>query len=374
MIFFDSAATTFQKPRAVQLAVLESMRSAASVGRGGYPAAQRAAEIVFRCREVAAGLFDAESAEQVVLTANATHGLNIAIRSLAQRGGRAVISCYEHNAVTRTLAALPQVEIDIARGALFKPEELISSFEKKLSGASFAVCTHVSNVFGYILPIEEIAALCRREGVPLVIDAAQSAGCLPLSMKKLGATYLAMAGHKGLYGAQGTGLLLCAPEAEPLPLLTGGTGSGSLEQTMPSFLPDRLEAGTHNVAGIAGLTAGMEFVKAMGVSAIAKHEQGLRAYLSRGLERSAGDRIRQYETPIEGLQSGVLSFVPIGKDVEGYGAWLAKRGFCVRTGLHCAPLAHQSVGTADSGTVRVSFSALNRREEVRALLRVMSEQ
>lgn len=365
MIFLDSAATTLQKPPAVPRAVARAIQSMASPGRGSYPAAALAADTVFRCRETAAKLFQAEGPEQVVLTSSATHGLNIAIRTLAKGRGRAVISCFEHNAVTRTLADLPAVQVDVARGRLFQPEELVESFARLLPGADFAVCCHVSNVFGYILPLEEIASLCRQYQVPLVVDAAQSAGCIPLSMKELGAAYLAMPGHKGLYGPQGTGLLICGPEAQPAPLLTGGTGSNSLQQEMPDFLPDRLEAGTHNVPGAAGLTAGMEFVLAKGERTIGRHEQALRMQLARAISRLPD--LYLLESPRPELQAGVLSFVSKSRDSEEIGEALGSRGICVRSGLHCAPLAHESAGTIQTGTVRVSFSAFNRSWEVRQL-------
>ena len=246
MIYLDSAATTFQKPAAVPRAVLQAMRTMSSPGRGGYESARLAEETLFRCRKSAAALFSVPSEEQIVFTMNATHALNIAIKSLVRPGGRVAVSGYEHNAVTRVLHAL-RAEVIVAAAPLFSPQETLEAFEGALkAGVDAAVCTHVSNVFGDILPIEGVAQLCRSSGVPLIIDASQSAGVLPIDCKMLGAAFIAMPGHKGLYGPQGTGLLLCGGEA--LPLLQGGTGSESLRQEMPDFLPDRLEAGTHNSA------------------------------------------------------------------------------------------------------------------------------
>ena len=255
MIYLDSAATTFQKPLSVSYAMQRAMRTMSSPGRGGYAAARAAEETAFRCRSLAAELFGVPSPEQVVFTSNATHALNIAIRSLVPEGGRVAVSGYEHNAVTRPLHALG-ARIKVAASPLFDRAALLCAFENSISPELDAVvCTHVSNVFGFVLPIEEIAALCRAEGVPLIVDASQSAGILPFELDTLGAAFIAMPGHKGLYGPQGTGLLLCAHDAAPL--LYGGTGSASLEQTMPDFLPDQLEAGTHNMPGIAGLEAGL---------------------------------------------------------------------------------------------------------------------
>lgn len=261
MIYLDSAATTLQKPAAVSKAVHMAMQRMASPGRGGHRPAMLAAETAFACREKAAQLFDVAEPEHVVLTFNATHGLNIAIKSLVQPGSTVLISGYEHNAVTRPLAAIRGVKIRVAESALFRPDLLLSQFEKLLtSEVSAVICTHVSNVFGYVLPIPEIAALCRSRKTPLIVDASQSAGCLPVSMREWGASFIAMPGHKGLYGPQGTGLLLCSDDAVR-PLMEGGTGSASAQQEMPEFLPDRLEAGTHNVPGIAGLLEGMRFLE-----------------------------------------------------------------------------------------------------------------
>ena len=257
MIYLDNGATSFHKPPEVQQAVLDAMRRCANPGRGGYPAAMNAAEQVFRCRETAAELFGCQP-EQVALTSNCTHGLNIAIRSLVRPGDRVVISGFEHNAVTRPLHALG-AQIKVAGRRLFDWEDTLEEFEKALrTDPKAAVFTHVSNVFGYVLPVEQMGALCRQHGVPFIIDAAQSAGAMEIDLRKLGADFIAMPGHKGLLGPQGTGLLLC--NRLPEPLLQGGTGSDSIRQEMPDYLPDRVEAGTVNVPGIAGLAAGLRYL------------------------------------------------------------------------------------------------------------------
>ena len=200
MIYLDSAATTLQKPPAVARAAAWAVNHLASPGRGGHVPAQRAAETAFACRQAAADLFGVANPEQVVFTFNATHGLNIAIRSLVKPGDRVLISPWEHNAVTRPLHALG-AELLVARSLLFDRQGLLDAFEAGLeAGPAAAVCTHVSNVFGFVLPIEDISALCRRRGVPLIVDASQSAGCLPVRQDALGAAFIAMPGHKGLYG------------------------------------------------------------------------------------------------------------------------------------------------------------------------------
>ena len=363
MIYLDSAATTYQKPAAVQRAVMQAMRTMSSPGRGGYPAARAAEETLFRCRTAAAELFSVPSSEQVVFTMNATHGLNIAIRSLVREGGRVAVSGYEHNAVTRPLHAL-DAEVIVAAAPLFSPSETVAAFARALdAGAETAICTQVSNVFGDILPVAEIARLCRAAGVPLIVDASQSAGTLPLDFSALGAAFAAMPGHKGLYGPQGTGLLLCAHEA--LPLLYGGTGSESLRQEMPDFLPDRLEAGTHNVSGIAGLEAGIAFVRAQRPERILLHERALLRRAAAALE--ALPRVRVFRAPEEPMQAGVLSFTVDGMASEEVADAMAQRGVALRAGLHCAPFAHRTAGTLPDGTVRLSVSAFNREAEIDAM-------
>ena len=363
MIYFDAGATTLQKPDAVRRAMYQAVNTLSSPGRGSYPATRRAEETDLRCRMAAAELFHMDDPAQVVFTSCATHGLNIAIRTLVKPGSRVVISGYEHNAVTRPLHAIPNVEIVVADGPLFDTAAMLEQFRQALDRPADAViCTHVSNVFGYALPVEDIAALCRKKGVPFVLDASQSAGMLPVDMKALGASFIAMPGHKGLYGPQGTGLLLCG--CEPAPLLRGGTGSQSILQEMPAELPDRLEAGTHNMPGIAGLLEGLRFVQRQGVARIADYESELGRYAARHLAELPG--VEVFSGP---EQTGVVSFRAAGMDCEELGEALAARGIALRAGLHCAPLAHRTAGTLETGTVRFSPSVFNRRQEVDELVR-----
>lgn len=370
MIYLDSAATTLQKPPSVARATAHAIDHLASPGRGGHRPAMAAADTAFACREEAAALFHVPSADQVVFTFNATHGLNIAIKTLIHPGDRVAISGYEHNAVTRPLHAIPGVELLVARSPLFDRQGMIDSFRRCLDqGADAAVCTHVSNVFGFILPIQEIAELCRQREVPLIVDASQSAGVLPLDVQELGAAFVAMPGHKGLYGPQGTGLLLC--NCDPTPILEGGTGSESLKQAMPQFLPDRLEAGTHNIAGVAGLLEGLRFLRCRDVRWIAGHESRLIQRMGAGLSRLPGVEVFQASVPK--VQSGVLSFRIKGKDCEDVGEALGDRGFALRAGLHCAPEAHRTAGTLETGTVRASVSAFNTEMEIDRFLRAVGD-
>ncbi len=369
MIYFDSAATSFQKPPAVAAAMWEALATMSSPGRGGYPAAAKAADTAFQCRSELAELFHLSNPEGVVFTLNATHALNIAIKSLVPPGGRAVISGYEHNAVTRPLAAR-NARVDVAAGGLFRPDLVLEAFDRLVvPGVDAVVCSHVSNVFGFVQPVEEVASLCRSRGVPFIIDASQSAGVLPLNMETLGAAFIGMPGHKGLYGPQGTGVLLCGRDVPVQTLLEGGTGSLSIQQQMPDFLPDRLEAGTHNMPGIAGLLAGVRYVRQRGLDRILDHEKQLTALAVQAL--SAMPDLRIYAAPDLAGQVGVLSLTSKRKDTETLGAALAERGIAVRSGIHCAPLAHRSAGTLSTGTVRFSFSDFNTPEEISRLTAAM---
>ena len=371
MIYLDSAATTFQKPPSVTAAMQDALLTMSSPGRGGYPAAMKAAETAFQCRSELAELFGVGNPERVVFTSSATHGLNIAIKSLVPPGGKAVVSGYEHNAVTRPLTALG-AEVSAAEAPLFRQSEVAAAFDRLIvPGTDAVICNHISNVFGFIQPVEAIAAMCRERGVPFIIDASQSAGVLPLNLDRLGAAFIAMPGHKGLYGPQGTGVLLCGENVPVRTLLEGGTGSLSMQQEMPDFLPDRLEAGTHNMPGIAGLLAGVRFVKQRGMANILDHERRLTLLAAEGIRMFPGAKV----LAMPGLreQAGVLSFVPLKKDVEEVGTRLAEQGIAVRTGLHRASFAHKSAGTLDTGTVRVSFSDFNTRSEVYRLLAVLHD-
>ena len=360
MIYLDAAATTLEKPPQVRQAMAQAAAELSTPGRGSHPAARRAEETAFRCRAEAAALFGVPSPENVVFTMNATHGLNIAIRSLVVPGSRVVISGYEHNAVCRPLYAIPGVRLTVVDAPPFRREQAAEEFRRAiLAGADAVIVNHVSNVFGFILPVEGIAALCRERGIPFVLDASQSAGCLPVHMGELGAAFVAMPGHKGLYGPQGTGLLLCGAETHPL--LMGGTGSASALQAMPDFLPDRLEAGTHNMPGIAGLLEGLRYVQTQGTERILTHERRLIRQAAAGLSRIPGVTVYGDGGAV---QAGVLSFQIDGMDCEAVGEALGARGIAVRAGLHCAPLAHQSAGTLEAGTVRASVSAFNTPREV----------
>ena len=345
MIYLDNGATTLHKPPSVSDAVRRALFTCGNPGRGGHRAAMAAANTVYRCREQAAKLFSCQP-EQVAFTGSCTHGLNIAIRSLVEPGDPVVISGFEHNAVTRPLYALGAKAL-VAGRKLFDPEDTLYDFEKALkSGVKAAIFTHTSNVFGYALPVEEMAQLCRSYHVPFVLDAAQGAGVSEISLQQLGAAFIAAPGHKGLLGPQGTGLLICGEK--PKPLIFGGTGSASRQQQMPEELPDAIEAGTLNVPGIAGLEAGISYILKTDPKKIWEKE--------RKQTKNCTNRLKElgFQVFSGPYQGGTVSFLP-GYDCEEFAAYLAERDIAVRAGLHCAPLAHESAGTLESGTVRVSF-------------------
>ncbi len=368
MIYFDSGATTLEKPASVRWAMARAVNTMSSPGRGSHQATRLAEETDYACRTAAARLFGVEDESNVIFTSNATHGLNIAIHTLVQPGSRVVISGYEHNAVTRPLHAIPNVTLTVLDTPLFQPERMVEELKEALGhGADVVICNHVSNVFGCIQPVEEMAVLCRNAGVPFLLDASQSAGILPVRMDVLQAAFIAMPGHKGLYGPQGTGLLLCNHEV--LPLLYGGTGSLSKLQTMPDMLPDRLESGTHNMPGIAGLLEGIRYVQRTGVEKIAAHERRLTAQAVELLRNTEG--IRLFWCDGFRHQTGVLSFIVEGVDCEEMGEAMASRGIALRAGLHCAPLAHRTVGTLKTGTIRFSPSAFNTSAQVMQFAQIL---
>ncbi len=364
MIYLDNAATTLQKPPAVREAMLKAFDTCANAGRGGYEGALTAEEYVYTARERAANLFGVQNPEEIVFTHNATHALNIAIKGLASRGN-CVISGYEHNSVLRPVFSLKNfgVNYTVARGRLFDREDMIQKFKKAIKrNTKFAVCTHMSNVFGYILPIQEIDELCYKKGIPLIIDASQSAGSISIKMSELRATVCICApGHKGLYGPQGTGILACRNGEKLKTFIEGGTGSVSAEIRQPEFMPDRFESGTQNIPGIAGLSEGVLYVLEKGTEKILNYERKLIRYIANELIKIPP--IKVYAAKDSLLQGGVLSFTADNTSVEEIAFLLSDLDIAVRSGIHCSPLAHETVGTT-GGTVRVSVSDFTTEKNV----------
>lgn len=357
MIYLDNAATTLEKPPAVSRAMCWAMRHAGGAGRSAHPPAMLGADIIYDTRRLAAQVFDVPDPTRVIFTANATQALNMALYAMAQTRRHFAISGFEHNAVYRPILELVKrnnLKLTMLRSALWEDALLLEQAEQAIrDGADCFVLCHVSNVFGYIQPLEQLDALLSEHGIPLILDASQSAGVLPLSVSKLHSlAAVGMPGHKGLYAPPGTGMLLWMSQDLPAPLLLGGTGSLSERADMPDFLPDRLESGTVNVAGIAGLFEGLQFVSKVGESEIAAWECKLRDLVTEKLREVPG--VTVYTSPDPQKQTGVLSFTCRQLPCEIVAQRLAEHNICVRAGLHCAPLAHSTAGTLETGTVRIS--------------------
>lgn len=367
MIYFDNAATSFPKPPQVARAVGWAVeRLGGNPGRGGHALAMRAAEEVYRVRKSAAALFAAPGPENVVFTQNCTHALNLLLFGLLEPGDHVVISDLEHNSVWRPLCYLQSrgvVHLTVAETCPEDPAATLAAFDRAITpGTRLVLCTHSSNVTGWVLPVEQIARLAHRRGALAAVDGAQSAGVLPLGVDG-SIDYLCLAGHKGLYGPAGTGLLVAGDGPLLRPLLRGGTGSLSASWEMPDFYPDRLECGTQNLCGIVGLGQGLDFVQSRSIDRLYAHEFGLLATAYNYLSKCNGVKLYTGE-PRFGAAAPVLSFNLRNKSGEETAQLLSAHGFALRGGLHCAPLAHKKLGTLERGTARLSFGAFNHVNEV----------
>lgn len=373
MIYFDNAATTYPKPRTVPRAVFASFRKyGANPGRAGHDLSFSTAEQVYRCRKSLAEMFGAPGPEQVAFTLNCTYALNMALKGLLNQGDHVITSDLEHNAVIRPLEQLRRdgvISYTCAHVSIGNPAATVAAFERAIRpNTRLIVCTHVSNVFGVILPVEQIGALAHRRGLLFVVDCAQSAGVLPVRMDQVHADCLCMPGHKGLYGPMGTGVLLCGRREPMRTIIEGGTGSLSKRPEQPELMPDRFESGTVNVPGIIGLRAGLEFVRTRGMDAIRHHECSIANRIYQGL--SGIPNVRLYTpAPREGVLAPVISFNIKGLGSEQTAALLNESGIAVRAGLHCAPAAHRTFGTLETGTVRVSPGAFNTERDATVLIK-----
>lgn len=371
IIYFDNAATTFPKPEGVTAAMLDYMaRVGGNPGRSGHARSTRAGEIVFNCREQLAGMFGVKNILKVIFTQNATEALNLAILGLLKKGDHAITTSMEHNSVIRPLKELENkglISLHVLqcdKHGRVGLDELENALSLK---PALVVVNHVSNAFGTAQDLRAISARCKQRNVPLLVDCAQSAGLLDLDLARDGIGMLAVAGHKGLYGPTGTGALIISDdfEAERIePRKYGGTGSFSEHLTQPMFLPDRFECGTLNVAGIAGLAVGISFINALGgPEAVRRHECGLRARFSAKCKNEL-DTFLEYVSADE-VVAGTLSFNLKGSSPSKVAEKLSDDfNIMCRAGLHCAPLAHQTMGTFPEGTVRFSFSMFNTMDEI----------
>ncbi len=370
IVYWDNAATTWPKPSGVRNAVYQAMVSfGGNPGRGGHRLSMAAAEAVYQCRERVAAFFGLEDASGVIFMPNCTSALNAVIHGLLDEGGRVVISDLEHNAVWRTVNALPGSRVDVAAWSPHE-EEIVDNFRRAITPQTrLMVCTHASNVFGVTFPIKKLADLAHAHGLLFCVDAAQTAGVLPINMAMDGIDYLCVAAHKGLYAPMGMGLLLCREKDRIPARIQGGTGSQSLLSVQPDDLPERLESGTPNLLGIVGVNAGVQFVQSVGRDALYAHEMGLTAALYEGLSNTKGVSLYTKKPTLHGC-SPVLSVTVDGVSSETVAGRLNDAGVAVRAGLHCAPLAHRHFGTLPDGTVRLSPSAFSSHRQVEQILKL----
>ena len=370
MIYLDNAATSFPKPRRVWEEQERCMRIyCGNPGRGSHVLAMRAAEKIYDCRAEAAEFFDVPTPEQVIFTLNTTAALNMAIKGLLHAGDHVLLSDMEHNAVFRPVYKLAQegkITYDLFPTPLSEPEmtaeTLCAGIEQRICpGTRMLVCAHASNLCGVSLPIEAIGAVCKKHGILFVVDAAQSAGVLPLSMQSAGIDALCVPGHKGLWGPQGCGMLILGANVSADTLMEGGSGYHSLDGNMPADPPERYEAGTLPTPAIAGLLEGIREVRKLGTGQIFAHESGLCRELQDALAEMQGIRVYAPEHP-----GSVLLFSLEGVPADAVGSELDRLGFCVRAGYHCAALAHASLKTPPGGAVRVSPGWHTTKREMRS--------
>ncbi len=361
IINFDNAATTFPKPESVKRAVDEAMEKyGGNAGRGGHALAAATSEAVYSARETAAEFFGAEP-ENVVFAMNCTHALNMAIQGVMSDGGHMIISGLEHNSAARPAAKLAsEGKITLSIAQVYPDDDAtVESFRRLIrSDTKAIVCTLAGNVTGQITPYRRIGELCRERGICFIADGAQACGLLDIKMSD-GINILCTAGHKGLYGITGTGLLITDGKYPIKPIIQGGTGTESMSLRQPELTPESLESGTVGVIGIMSLKAGIGFVKKTGIRRIFEHEERIcRRFMK---ELSTDSRIVFYRDP-SAHYVPIVSFNIAGMNSNEAAARLAEKGYCLRAGYHCSALAHTQLGTA-SGTVRFSPSVFSREED-----------
>ena len=368
MIYFDNAATTYPKPPSVIKAMNDALISCGNPGRGGHMLGRNAEKIMYDCRVEAAELFGIDDETKIVFTNNATHALNLAIKSVLHDGGHAVAGGYEHNSVIRPLEKMENVEYDVAYSELFNEDDAFEKIASKIrKDTKCVVLNHVSNVFGNELPIHRIDDLCYEKGIDLILDVSQSAGCEKIDVSDFKAVrFMCMPGHKGLYGPSGTGILVCCKEEKLYSIIEGGTGSLSSDFNQPGFLPDIFESGTQNFVGIAGLLEGIRFVRGREME-ISAHKKYL---IERLYDRLADEK--RLKVFFSGRQKSLIS-ISADKKNDDIFEYLCGENICVRNGLHCAPVAHKSGHTEDYGTIRISFSVFNTEAEVDHLAKILKK-
>ncbi|HWI63705.1 MAG TPA: aminotransferase class V-fold PLP-dependent enzyme [Symbiobacteriaceae bacterium] len=366
MIYLDNAATSWPKPPGVAEAIAAALTDAGgNPGRAGHRLSLASGRIMYDVREALADFFGAPDPLRVIFTQNATHALNQALHGLLRPGARVVCTSMEHNGVMRPLRHLQRMGVTVVTAAGL--DGLASAVTP---GTNLVVVNHASNVTGEIAPVEAAAEIARRVGALLLVDAAQSAGTLPIHLERMGIDLLAFTGHKGLLGPPGTGGLVLGARVDPArldPLMQGGTGSRSEREIQPADLPDKFESGTPNFAGVAGLGAGLAYVTERTPEAIRRHEMALAEQLREGLLRMPHVTVHGPESPDRRV--AVVSFTVEGLPVSDIGFALDEEfGVPTRVGLHCAPAAHRAIGTFPGGTVRLAPGPFTTSAEIDAAI------
>ena len=375
MIYFDSAATTWPKPPEVWEAMEHCLKFAgANPGRSGHQMAIKAGRLVDEARELLATLFNITNPDRIIFTLNTTEALNLGIKGLLKPGDHVITSSMEHNSVTRPLHVLLSKGIEVSKVSCAGDGSIkVEDIEKAIRpNTKTIVITHASNVTGTLMPIAEIGRLAKKKGLYFIVDAAQTAGVFNINVPFMKIHLLAFPGHKGLYGPTGTGGLYIAEGLELTPLKEGGTGSMSEAPGQPDLMPERYESGTLNSVGIAGLAAGLKFLRSEGTENIRQHEMELTHRFMKGAEKING--LTLYGPQELHQRAPVVSFSLAGKKTGLVGTALDKQyNIACRAGLHCAPDAHRTLGTFEQKLVRFSFSYFNKEEEVDYALRSLAE-
>jgi len=377
MLYFDNAATSYPKPQRVIRAVANAFEhQGANPGRSGHTMAMDTALGIYSVREAAASLFHMEEPENVVFCHNATHAINLALKGVLRQGDHVIISDLDHNALLRpvhALAEMGKITYSIARVDPLDDTRTVQSFARLIRpDTKLIACSHGSNVFGFRLPIAELGRLAAREDLLFLVDAAQTAGVVDINMGEMGIDFLCASGHKSLYGPTGTGLLLTPLGPALNTIIEGGTGSFSADYGQPAIMPDRLESGTINTIGVMGLGAGIGYVAGKGIDNIYDHEMRIGAEIHSRLKQIKG--IQLYTDSFQkGVHLPVISFNLAGIHSEEVGQLLSEQGIAVRAGLHCAPLAHEKMGTLSTGTVRISIGAFNTSQQAFRLCDVIKK-
>lgn len=375
MIYLDNAATTYPKPKTVYQSVMRAMTEyGANPGRGSHAMAIEGARVIYETRELMAQLFNLDDPMKVIFTFNATDGLNQAIKGVLNPGDHVITTTMEHNSVLRPIMELEKYGIEntiiqCAKDGTLKVEDIEASIK---SNTRLIVTTHVSNLTGTIMPVEEIGQMCKRRNILYLVDGSQSAGVLDIDMKRFNINLLAVPGHKGLLGPQGTGALLINSDVTIKQLKEGGTGSESSSMYQPNFYPDKLEAGTHNLPGIAGLNAGLKYILSKGTKSIYSHEKNLIEIFINELKKNA--KIEIYGPEDIDLRCGVVPINILDIDSSEVAYRLdTEYNIAVRPGLHCAPLAHKTIGTEKIGAVRFGIGPFNKKPDIMAAVKALNE-